>query len=73
MMLFPLARISHQVSAAVADLRALANDLGPRLLDVPPGTPPGPRDEIVRQNTHLHDLATRPGEICGLEDRMIPG
>jgi hypothetical protein len=68
-----LARISHQVATATAHLRTLAREIGIRLLDVPPGTPPGPNADFSRQSADLHRLATQPGEICGLGAAGVEG
>jgi hypothetical protein len=53
-----LARIIHEGPTAAAHLRTLEREIGARLLDVLPSTPPGPGADFSFQSTHLHDLAT---------------
>jgi len=53
-----LARIIHEDPTATAHLRTLAREIGARLLDVLPSTPPGPATGFSSQSTHLHALAT---------------
>ena len=61
-----LARTSHQLSTAVVDAQrpeALSH-LG--VLNVTSSTPPRPSDRKLHWAQHLNDLATKPGEKCGL-------
>ena len=52
-----LARISHQVTAADADLTALAALNAARVLDVLSSTPARPDSRSPCQYSHLHALA----------------
>ena len=61
-----LARISHQLTAADADLPIFAALNTARVLDVPTGTPARPDSRSPCEYRHLHALASRPGEKCGL-------
>jgi tetratricopeptide (TPR) repeat protein len=61
-----LARISHQLSAAVGDVPhpSVFSRLG--VLDVPQVRAPRPSGRKPHCARHLAGLATKPGEICGL-------
>ena len=60
------ARISHRFAAADADQPASAALNAARVLDVPAGTPARPDSRSPCRYRHLHALASRIGEICGL-------
>ncbi len=62
-----LARISHQLSAAAGDAShpAVLSPLG--VLNVLLSTSPRPSSRKPHWARHLAALATKPGEICGLE------
>jgi hypothetical protein len=47
-----------KLPTAAAHLRTLEREIGARLLDVLPSTPPRPGADFSFQSTHLHDLAT---------------
>ena len=61
-----LARKFHRFAAAAADLLVLAALNAARVLDVLSSTPARPDSRSPCQNTHLHALASRIGEIFGL-------
>ncbi len=61
-----LARSSHQLSAAAGDARHPAWLSHLRVLDVLSSTPARPSDRKPSWAQHLADLATKPGEKCGL-------
>jgi len=62
-----LARISHQLPTAAGDERCPTGFSHLRVLDVLSSTPPRPSNRKPSWSQHLTDLATKPGEICGLE------
>jgi len=61
-----LARISHRVSTAAADLPASAALFSIRRPQRTVSTPPAPHRSDDRTDRHLCDLATKPGEISVL-------
>ncbi|RLE24065.1 MAG: hypothetical protein DRJ65_10625, partial [Acidobacteria bacterium] len=67
-----LARTSHQESAAAADAQhpAALSHLG--VLNGLSSTPPRPSDRKLHWAQHLDDLATKPGEKCGLRTDESP-
>ena len=72
-----LARKSHRFTATAADMPA--NPAGPpvrlrsvRVLDVLSSTPARPNCRAPCLYRHLHDLASRIGEICGLASALHP-
>ena len=61
-----LARISHQLTAADADLPVFAALNAVRVLDVLSSTPARPNSRSPCEISHLHALASQSGEKCGL-------
>ena len=68
-----LARISHQLTAADADLAIFAALNAVRVLNVLSSTPARPNSRSPCENSHLHALASRSGEKCGLNTRVGDG
>jgi len=62
-----LARISHQLPTAAGDEQCPTGFSHLRVLDVLSSTPPRPSNRKPSWSQHLTDLATKPGETCGLE------
>ena len=61
-----LARMSHRFTAADVDLTIFAALNAVRVLDVLASTPARPDSRSPCENSHLHALASRIGETCGL-------
>ncbi len=68
----PLARISHQLPVATGNLQQSAALAPIGLLDVPSSTPPRPSGRKHHISQQLSGLATKAGEICGLNDAWAP-
>ena len=62
-----LARFSHQLSAAAGDLQQSAASAPVGLLDVPSSTTPRPSGRSHHISKQLSGLATKAGEISGLQ------
>ena len=67
-----LARISHQLSAAAGDAPHPARFSRLGVLDVQSSTPPRPSGRKPHGARHLAALATKPGEIGGLDQIGAP-
>jgi len=67
-----LAPISHQLSTAAGDAPHPTGYSQLRVLDVLSSTPPRSSNRKPSCSQHLASLATKPGEICGLETAAMP-